>query len=179
MCQPRLGLRTHRFGQHSGRQRRRSGARHYWSREQGTAAHPRALGRVACVGVGCGARARLSRDGCSRRRKACRHRRRVALWKGEHWSNDSQRFAMGFIGSSGKGGATLHRRNWGPLPAHSRVRPARAHAARTRATQLMHDAKLTVHVDAAGNIYRRRAGTLAKAKPDHLWFARRLRTRGR
>lgn len=24
-----------------------------------------------------------------------------------------QRFAMGLIGSSGKGGATLHRRNWG------------------------------------------------------------------
>ena len=38
-------------------------------------------------------------------------------------------------------------------------------AARAYATQLMREAKLTVHVDTAGNIYGRRAGTVANAKP--------------
>ena len=43
------------------------------------------------------------------------HRRRVALRQGRRWSRMAYepRFAIGFIGSSGAGGAALARRNWG------------------------------------------------------------------
>src|SRR5438477_2300764 len=44
-----------------------------------------------------------------------RHTRLTCDWSSDVCSSDldEPRFAMGLIGSSGKGGATLHRRNWG------------------------------------------------------------------
>ena len=65
-----------------------------------------ALGRVA--------RPRLSGNRESRECEAGRHRRRVALRQGALVTMAfDTRFAVVLIGSSGEGGAKLHRRNWG------------------------------------------------------------------
>ena len=49
-----------------------------------------------------------------RRRQTGRHRRRIALRQGGARHDGLRpRFAIVLIGSSGEGGAKLHRRNWG------------------------------------------------------------------
>ena len=78
----RLGVRDPVADQHPGRQRRGAHARNHRAREQGAAAQARRLGRVARLGVGCIARARLPGDRSRRRRETRGDRRRVALRQG-------------------------------------------------------------------------------------------------
>ena len=112
-----LGLRDPRPEQHPGRQRRRADARDHRPGQQGPAAQARRLGRAARPGPGARAarsttsrptrpwtRSRSGIEGLSRYGKAAL----VAMAY-------DPRFAIGFIGSSGAGGAKLHRRNFGEL----------------------------------------------------------------
>ena len=101
-------------GQRAGRQRRRPHEGHHRPREQGTASEARRLGRAARLGVGRAARSITSRpitavdakhvgiDGVSRYGKAAL----VTM-------AFDPRFAVVLVGSSGEGGAKLHRRNFG------------------------------------------------------------------
>ena len=76
----------------------------------------RPISGVRCVawGVGCRARPGLPGDRPRCRREACRHRRCLALRKAALVTMAfDQRFAMVLVGSSGKGGATPLRRNFG------------------------------------------------------------------
>ncbi len=78
----RMGIRADRSRQHSTGQWRRSHQGNHRSHEPRPASQAGRLGRAAGVGVGCFARARLSRNRQARRREARRHRRRLSLWKG-------------------------------------------------------------------------------------------------
>ena len=111
-----LGLRHHRPQQHPGRQRRGADQGDHRPVQQGAAAQARRLGRVRAWAWGA-SRAldyfetdkavdakQVGIEGLSRYGKAAL----VAMAY-------DQRFAIGFIGSSGEGGAKLHRRNFGEL----------------------------------------------------------------
>ncbi len=82
-----LGFRRDQSVQHSGRQRRGSDEGNHRPGESWTAAQAGRLGRAARVGVGRVARPRLSGNRSDGKRKAGRHRRRIALWQsraGDH-----------------------------------------------------------------------------------------------
>ena len=109
-----LGFRILESREHSGRQRRRAHQRHHRPREQGPAAQAGRLGRAPRLGVG-----RVTRAGLSREDPAV-DAKRVGIEGVSRYGKAAlvtmafdQRFALVLIGSSGEGGAKLHRRNWG------------------------------------------------------------------
>ena len=111
-----LGLRHHRPEQHPGRQRRRADQGHHRPVQQGAGPQARRLGCPAGLGLGGQPRPGLLRDRQGRRRQAGRDRGALALRQGGARGDGLRpRFAIGFIGSSGEGGAKLHRRNFGEL----------------------------------------------------------------
>ena len=101
--------------EHPGRQRRRADARHHRPRQQGAAAEAGRLGLAARLGVGRGAR-----RSTTSRPTATVDAKRVGIEGVSRYGKAAlvtmafePRFAVVLVGSSGEGGAKLHRRNFG------------------------------------------------------------------